>query len=512
MPSTEKVLPEVGTLKGAHKNPAVLSLARNEYEAVQLILRSDTTALQQVTVEPSELKQIGGEGLIPREAITWSPVGFVQTKEPGYSVSHVGWWPDPLPKPAPFDVKLGWPQPIWLTVYAAPGTPAGEYAGLVTIRPANAQAQPVQVKVTVWDFDLPLMPSLKTAFDVYVNRIQSAYSQFFPEWWNRWSDKPEALARTFYDDLVRHRLAPILNADVSDAKVMTLLTQLRAQGLSAFGLGFHSGSFDNNWPTDRSQLESLAPVYRGYAATLRTAGLMERHYIYAYDEPKPGSRQVADVARMIHIADPALKNLVVLEDVESVDPLREWFGDIDIVCLRNVTFDPVQAQQLKQLGKEIWLYVSGPSAPYPTLVIDYPAMAYRVLPWMCWKYGLNGLLYWSVNYWTTNPYQDPMNTKWQQNGNGSLYYPGPDGPVPSIRLEVLRDGMEDYEYLHRLAEVVARAKVNGSKPPALIQQAETLLAVNPGLVESMRTYSKDPAVLERNRTAIAEMIEKLQKL
>ena len=95
-------------------------------------------------------------------------------------------------------------------------------------------------------------------------------------------------------------------------------------------------------------------------------------------------------------------------------------------------------------------------------------------------------------------------------GNGSLYYPGPNGPVPSIRLEVLRDGMEDYEYLQRLAEVVARAKTDGSKPPALIQQAETLLAVDPGLVESMRTYSKDSVVLERSRTAIAEMIETLQ--
>ena len=137
-------------------------------------------------------------------------------------------------------------------------------------------------------------------------------------------------------------------------------------------------------------------------------------------------------------------------------------------------------------------------------------MAYRVLPWMCWKYGMKGLLYWSVNYWTTNPYQDPMNTKWQQNGNGSLYYPGPNGPVPSLRLEVLRDGMEDYEYLARLAEVVAQAKAGGSAPSERIQQAEGLLAVDASLVESMRTYAKDPAVLERNRTAVAELIEKLQ--
>jgi hypothetical protein len=188
---------------------------------------------------------------------------------------------------------------------------------------------------------------------------------------------------------------------------------------------------------------------------------------------------------------------------------------MDIVCLRNVTFDPAQAEQLKRMGKELWIYVSGPSPPYPTLAIDYPAMAYRVLPWMCWKYGLRGLLYWSVNYWTTNPYQDPMNTQWQQNGNGSLYYPGPEGPVSSIRLEVLRDGMEDYEYLHLLQQLVTRARsdaaaMSETKLQELVAQAERLLAIDPKLVESMRTYSKEPDVLLSQRSAVAEMIERLR--
>jgi hypothetical protein len=250
---------------------------------------------------------------------------------------------------------------------------------------------------------------------------------------------------------------------------------------------------------------------------LRQAGLLDRHYIYAFDEPQPGAPRMAEVARMIHAADPSLKNLVALKDTPDATQQQAWLTDVDIVCLRNVTFDPVQAERLKQLGKELWLYVSGPRPPYPTLVIDYPAMAYRILPWMCWKYGLNGLLYWSVNYWTTNPYDDPMNTKWQQNGNGSLYYPGPDGPVPSIRLEVLRDGMEDYEYLARLRQLVTQVTTDGAftadeATQALIAQAKQLLVIDPQLVESMRTYSRDPQVLEQNRAAVAELIVKLQRL
>ena len=40
--------------------------------------------------------------------------------------------------------------------------------------------------------------------------------------------------------------------------------------------------------------------------------------------------------------------------------------------------------------------------------------------------------------------------EWAQ-GDGLLIYPGPDGPIASIRLANIRDGVEDYEYLHALA-------------------------------------------------------------
>jgi hypothetical protein len=220
---------------------------------------------------------------------------------------------------------------------------------------------------------------------------------------------------------------------------------------------------------------------------------------------------------MIHAADPELKNLVVLQSAPNVSQLGKWLEPMDIVCVRNVTFDALQAEELRKLGKEVWLYVSGPSPPYPTLAIDYPAMAYRVLPWMCWKFRVSGLLYWCVNYWTTNPYLDPMNTPWGQNGNGALYYPGPDGPVSSIRLEVLRDGMEDYEYLALLDALVRRVKADAvlaARPSVrdALGAAERLLAVDERLVESMRTYSKDPNLLDQQRRAIAEAIEALGEI
>lgn len=49
------------------------------------------------------------------------------------------------------------------------------------------------------------------------------------------------------------------------------------------------------------------------------------------------------------------------------------------------------------------------------------------------------------------------------NGDGALFYPGNDagidGPVASLRLKALRDGMEDYEYFALLEKLGEKAVV-----------------------------------------------------
>ena len=47
---------------------------------------------------------------------------------------------------------------------------------------------------------------------------------------------------------------------------------------------------------------------------------------------------------------------------------------------------------------------------------------------------------------------DPASYK-TNNGAGDLFYAGEDGPITTIRLENVRDGIEDFELLHSLAGV-----------------------------------------------------------
>jgi len=105
------------------------------------------------------------------------------------------------------------------------------------------------------------------------------------------------------------------------------------------------------------------------------------------------------------------------------------------------------------------------------------------------------------------------------NGDGRFLYPpnrdpGNDktkylcGPVDSVRWEILREGIEDYEYFVLLEKAVEAAKGKG-KLKAAAAEADELLDLPASLFTSGKDYTKDPLDLMRYRDKVAEAIEKL---
>jgi hypothetical protein len=81
------------------------------------------------------------------------------------------------------------------------------------------------------------------------------------------------------------------------------------------------------------------------------------------------------------------------------------------------------------------------------------------MQWVTWKTGVQGELYFNMTEAYSKsgqPWEDV--NRFGGNGDGTLFYPGrPDQiggrsqiPVESIRLKLIREGLEDYEYLHLL--------------------------------------------------------------
>ena len=106
------------------------------------------------------------------------------------------------------------------------------------------------------------------------------------------------------------------------------------------------------------------------------------------------------------------------------------------------------------------------------------------------------------------------------NGEGQLVYPGPDSvPYSSIRLENFRDGMDDYEYLFRLRELLVKYKDNTSDAMLneyrqLLNPEEYLLYKYPRKIkvtlENTLRYPDQPERILDIRQKIALAIEDLQ--
>ncbi len=122
-----------------------VSLARNEFESAQIVIKSVEGDLQNVRVRLGTLRRIGGgaRAVFPAAGVTLLRVSYVKTYNLWNPKQSLGWWPDPLIPLEPgagFSVVSGRNQPILIRFHAGPDTAAGEYRGKVTVTAAGFAA------------------------------------------------------------------------------------------------------------------------------------------------------------------------------------------------------------------------------------------------------------------------------------------------------------------------------------------------------------------------------------
>jgi len=136
----------------------------------------------------------------------------------------------------------------------------------------------------------------------------------------------------------------------------------------------------------------------------------------------------------------------------------------DIFCPVSYLFDDGLTMEDIQTvipDARLWWYVAcGPVGEYCNVLTNFEGIRARLLLWQQMAMGIGGLLYWSANYWAEG---DPWDNGWtyrgseepdwsfQEFGDGSLLYPGSrvgiDGPIASLRLEIISDGIDDFDLL-----------------------------------------------------------------
>lgn len=270
---------------------------------------------------------------------------------------------------------------------------------------------------------------------------------------------------------------------------------------------------------------------------LSDKGWLNLAYVYWFDEPdKKDYEFVMNGFRKLKTHAPGLRRMLT-EQVEE-----DLIGGPNLWCPLTPRVTRELVEERNQQGERFWWYVcTGPKAPYATLFIDHPGTEMRVWLWQTWACGVDGILVWQSNYWTSgaaypdakapqNPYLDPMGwvsgystdkgvkRPWG-NGDGRFIYPPEaaadgnpaepvlDGPVDSIRWEMLRDGIEDYEYL------VILKRLLGEQADGITQayrdELNALLTVPEAISASLVNFTTDPAPIEEHREKLARAIASL---
>jgi hypothetical protein len=310
--------------------------------------------------------------------------------------------------------------------------------------------------------------------------------------------------------------------------------RLRIEGMG--GGTFHSRHYGRIGPYMQGtpEYERLMTKYlHTLEEHLAAKGWLDKAYIYWFDEPTAQDYDfVTEGMELLERCGPRLRRMLTEE------PTPPLFGAVDVWCPVVPNMDPTVCAQRQEKGEQIWWYVcTGPKAPFTTLFIDHNAIEMRMWVWMTWKWNIQGILIWATNYWTSplvyhegvpqNPWEDPMSYQsgyglpvghvgYWGNGDGRFVYPpngnvGEDktkhleGPVNCIRWEMLRDGIEDYEYLHLLRDLVAKAGIRRRA----VRQADLLL-IPEEIIADKTDFTRDPQPLLEHRRKVAEAIEQLQ--
>ena len=106
-------------------------------------------------------------------------------------------------------------------------------------------------------------------------------------------------------------------------------------------------------------------------------------------------------------------------------------------------------RQRRSEGKRTLLYTAV-SPLYPNTFIFSEPLESRMLPWLVWKYDFDGYIRWAWNFWVDGFWKQPR-YKWRS-GDMFFVYPGEDGPLDSIRTEMMLKGAQDYECLWMIRE------------------------------------------------------------
>lgn len=442
------------------------------------------------------------------------------------------------------------------------GQKPGIYSGTVMVEGKKLAPVSIPINLTVYDVAVPNKRSIFTAFGSRPNAaiyhaaeniqvIQKRYDEALHS--HRLDYRGLGDVPSFQFDeqgnlqstdwrLFDNIMGPMLDGSYWDDGVP----------MKSFFMGLNILNPGNTYYMTRRSPKAKAAMAKEIADHLKGKGWFDRFIVYCLDEPHPKNYAgiVHDIDT-IKSTDPDWNGKFMVTAAPTHDSIL--LDHIDIWVPPTHQYDSVNAEdkryenrfsrqdykeKILDKGNSFWLYVANYplSGSYMSYQLDRKAIHEpRLLKWASWYEGASGFLFWATTLSglsVPNAYLNPYFTEQYSrdgkgngiNGDGLLLYPGDrngtdgwskmvgrgvpfpplDGPLTSIRLKQIRDGLEDWE-LFILAE---KAGIGSSVRQEMKAVYQAITVPNEDYQRTgLTSWSRDGSVMWQTREAIARMVE-----
>jgi hypothetical protein len=406
-----------------------------------------------------------------------------------------GYVPDPLYHEDTVMLRRGETHAFWVTLRPSEGAPAGRYAiEAELLGPEGEVLHRLAMPVTLHNVRLGPRQGFHITQLFYVDAILDWYRTdgFDARFWS--------LTEAYMRDMVAHGqnviLVPAFTVPMDGIKTPSQLVRVEtvapgeyrfdwsdvrryvrlasAAGFDRFEWGHFFGQWGAQfalrvyegqgrderllWPgdtpaTDEPYRRFLTQFLPQFKAFMEQEGIFDRSLFHLSDEPH-GEQivQYGRVRAMMRELAPWMRTMDALTDLT--------FGQQGVVD----TPIPSVHTALEFVAAGIpsyCYYCCYPREGYIQRLLDTPLPKIAMHGLLFYRWPFQGFLHWGYNYWYQSQTRNLIDPFCEQDGlaadgGGWAYgdpfqvYPGPDGPIDSLRWEVLAECLQDYRLLQTL--------------------------------------------------------------
>lgn len=461
---------------------------KNDVETVQLMI-TPSINITSFDFVIADLKNANGD-VLSADNFNLYAAWYVEVLESYITDAYSGFYPDAL---VPLEnykklhenfISAGQNQSVWVEANIPENQPAGVYTGIGELD-LDGVKYDVPVEITVYNAALPSANNVPTLIGIWYDFIAQGEGTYSPE-----------LASAYYDFLLSKRLSP-MKADPTKWFLGTeydvfldWVVDFAAENpmVSSYSLPYGVETYELGTVVSKEGVEKLLTMMAEKNVELRQAGnetvdLFKKAVYYLggiIDEPSgSGTQRVRDCDKIIADAKIAVANTYfkdkypdlyescihlphVVTTAYSAELIgTDEVGGVQTWCGQAHTWhSEAQRAELEARrestdrtgGEGTWWYTcEQPRKPFVNFHMDDDTLNTRTIWWMMFDYDVEGMLYWTINWYNSdNLWTTPVNYL-NAVGDGMLCYPGAKygiwGPISTLRLENLREGEEDYECL-----------------------------------------------------------------